>query len=489
MGLTRADIVQGLRELGVKQGDILMVHGALSSLGWVEGGADTVIDALIEAVNPGGMIAMPTLYAPSITGEEVFDVEESPSQMGEISEVFRKRMHVVRSVHPTHSVAACGPRAQDFIRDHAIAPTACGRDTPFSKLADWGGKALLMGVDQDRNTLLHTAEDYVDSPYLATKIARYRDPEDGEIRELELDRFPGPHRDFIGLDRLFRREGVMTVGKIGNAVCRLMFAGAVLRVATKALETDPAAVLCDNPACADCIRQRGAIRSKRLATEDFTLAVRIDQETDLRRLCNHLWQFGVTSIEIGDSWLKEILGGQYREWAGLLQKARLAVTGVDVSGLESVSDALIFAADLGCGRIITSPSSSLEGLAEEVANAGMSLLVRNQAGSLIGTAESTKALADMGVGLAFDPSEFAAAGQNPFLMVYYHGIKKSLVQQFYVKDGTFGGEPTEPGMGNGEVKEMISILRCRSFDGPMVVWPRGSAESSCKAFWKLLREM
>ena len=489
MALTKADIVQGLRELGVNQGDILMVHSALSSLGWVEGGADTVIDALIEAVNPGGTIAMPTLHTPSISGEEVFDVDESPSQMGEISEVFRQRLYVVRSVHPTHSVAACGARADDLIRDHALAPTACGQGTPFSKLADWGGKVLLMGVDQDRNTLLHTAEDYACSLYLSTKIARYLDPDDGEVKELTLEKFPGPHRDFIGLDPLFRAAGVMTVGKIGKATCRLMFAGAALKVAVKALEQDPAAVLCGNPACADCIRQRGTIRTAELASEDFTLAARVDQETDLRALCNQLWQYGISNVEIGDSWLKQILSGQYREWAGLLQKARLTVTGVDVSGRESIADALILAADLGCGRVITTPSANLEGLADEVANAGMSLLVRNQADSVIGTAESTKALADLGLGLAFDPSEFAAAGQNPFLAVYYHGIKKGLVHQLYVKDGTFGGEPTEPGMGNGEVKELISILRCRSFEGPMVIWPRESISTSCEAFWKLMREM
>ena len=65
--MTKAEIVDGLSKLGVKAGDILMVHSALSSLGWVEGGADTVIDALIEAVGPGGTIAMPTLYLPSIS--------------------------------------------------------------------------------------------------------------------------------------------------------------------------------------------------------------------------------------------------------------------------------------------------------------------------------------------------------------------------------------------------------------------------------------
>ncbi|HET6453644.1 MAG TPA: AAC(3) family N-acetyltransferase [Armatimonadota bacterium] len=484
--MTKAEIVEGLRALGVKPGDILMVHSALSSLGWVEGGADTVIDALIEAVGPGGTIAMPTLYLPSISGLEVFDVNESPSQMGEISEIFRRRQGVVRSVHPTHPVAAYGFRAEDLIRDHALAPTACGQGTPFSKLADWGGKVLLLGVDQDRSTLLHTAEDYADSPYLTTKTARYRDPFDGEVKELILEKFPGPHRNFIGLDPLFRAEGVMTIGKVGKAVCRLMYAAATIKVAVKALQDDPAAVLCDNPNCADCVHQRGAIRNSELAAEDFTLSVRIDQDTDVPALSTLLWRYGITNIEIGESWLKQVLK---KDLVGDLKQTGLAVTGIDVSGLKNLDDALKLAAELECNRIITAPSDDLCCNTGKINDFGMSLLVRNQAASSVGTAESTKALADLGLGLAFDPSEFAAAGQNPFLTVYYHGIKKGLVQQLYVKDGLFSGEPAEPGLGNGEVKELISILRCRSFDGPMVIWPRESIESSCEAFWGLMREM
>lgn len=489
MALTKGDIIRGLWDLGVRQGDILMVHSALSSLGWVEGGADAVVDALIEAVAPGGTIAMPTLYLPSIAGEEAFDVEESPSQMGEISETFRRRPGVLRSVHPTHSVAVFGVRANELIRGHALAPTACGQGTPFSKLAEWGGKVLLMGVDQDRNTLLHAAEDYADSPYLTTKTARYKDPETGEVRELALEKFPGPHRNFIGIDRLLQQEGAMSIGKIGKAVCRLMFSAATLKVAVRAIKNDPTIMLCDNPACADCVRQRGAIRNVELKAEDFTLSVRIDEELDLRSLCNLLWHYGITNIEIGQSWLEYILGPKYKEWAGLIEKARLTVTGFDITGLDAVSDALKFAGELGCSRIITAPTPNLESIAGQVADTGMSLLVRNQADSPIGRSESTRAIADLGIGLAFDPSEFAAAGQNPFLTVYYHGIKKGLVQQLYVKDGMFSGEPTEPGMGNGEVKELISILRCRGFHGPMVIWPRESIASSCEAFWKLLHSM
>ncbi len=497
MALTKQEIVRGLKHLGVRQRDILMVHTALSSFGRVEGGADTVIDALIEAVGRRGTIAMPTLYAPAISGAEIFDAEKSPSEMGAVTEVFRNRRGTVRSVHPTHPVAASGARAEELVRNHAKAPTACGEGTPFSKLAEWGGKVLLIGVDQDRNTLLHTAEDYANCAYLSRRTARYRDPADGKVKEITLERFPGPHRNFIGLDPLLRESGVMTIGRIGNAVCRLMDAAGTLRVTVEALGKDPAAVLCDNPCCADCVRQRGFIRREQLAAEGFTLAVRIDEPVHLFVLGPKLWEYGITAIEIGSAWLRQLLKDGVEASAKAITDSDLTVTAVDVSEAGSLSDALALARQVRCPAIVTAAPDGepgegrawLERVAGEAAASDLELLVRNRRDSLIGTAESTELLSELPAGLAFDPAEFAAAGQNPFLTVYYHGLSKSLVRQLYVKDGTFDGRVTEPGQGNGEVKELISILRCRGFRGPMVIWPGETIAAPCETFWTLLRTM
>lgn len=489
--LGKQDIVRGLRELGVKEGDILMVHSALSSMGQVEGGADTVIDALLETVGPSGTIAMPTLYLPSIGGSEVFDVNESPSQMGQITEVFRKRPGTVRSVHPTHPTAAQGARANDLIRDHAKAPTACGEGTPFGRLAQWSGKVLLMGVDQDRNTLLHTAEDYADCPFLAERKFRYRDPEDGLVKEITICKFPGPHRNFIGLEPLFREAGIMQIGKIGKAVCRLMDAEGTVRIATDALKKDPSAVLCDNPSCADCVRQKGLIRQAKLAQEDFKLSVRIDDAWDMAALKSELWGYGIASVEIGNHWLKQIFGEGLNLWAQVITKTGLTVTGIDVTGAKSLADAIRFAEKVGCDTLVTAATDNAQLMRtlDSASASGLALLVRNCRGTEVDTSADVASLKGMGVGLAFDPAEFAAMTELPFLSVYYHDIPKSLVRQLYVKDGTFDGRRTEPEKGNGEIKELISILRCRSFDGAMVIWPVDSIASSCEAFWQLMKSL
>ena len=267
MPLTKDEIKQGLRDLGVEGGMVLMVHSSLSALGRVEGGADTVIDALIEVIGPSGTVMMPAMG-----GAPVFDVNETPSNVGTITDRFWRRPETIRSIHPTHSAAGVGPLAEQLLAGHVGQPTAIGPDSPWGRIARLdNGYLLFIGCDQDRNTLLHTAEDIVEGAYLQTIVRDYYDA-DRRKQTAVLERFPGPHRDFIQLDRLFAQAGAMRVGRIGSAVCRLMKASEILRLAVEALRADPAAVLCDNPHCMDCVKQRAAIKRARLAEEQFTLS-------------------------------------------------------------------------------------------------------------------------------------------------------------------------------------------------------------------------
>src|SRR5437762_11523751 len=128
-----------------------MVHSAFDKfLGFPAGPVD-VIRALQEVVGPGGTLMMPTIpfqgsaveYA---TGEPVFDARQTVSRMGLITEVFRRAPGVVRCVHPTHSVAGWGSKADAIIAGHELADTPCGRLTPYPKLLDYDAKILLAGV-------------------------------------------------------------------------------------------------------------------------------------------------------------------------------------------------------------------------------------------------------------------------------------------------------------------------------------------------------
>ena len=90
----------------------------------------------------------------------VFDARHTVSRMGLITEVLRRAPGVVRSVHPTHSVAVWGSRADTIIAGHELAETPCGRLTPYGKLLDYDGKILLAGVPPSTMTFCYfVAED------------------------------------------------------------------------------------------------------------------------------------------------------------------------------------------------------------------------------------------------------------------------------------------------------------------------------------------
>src|SRR5262245_56502432 len=103
--VTRSEIVKALQSAGIKSGDTLMVHSSLKSFGEVDGGPETVIDALLEAVGPQGHVVMPTLTATFSREAETglaFNPRKTPSRVGIITDRFWRRPGAVRSAHPTH---------------------------------------------------------------------------------------------------------------------------------------------------------------------------------------------------------------------------------------------------------------------------------------------------------------------------------------------------------------------------------------------------
>ena len=249
--MQKSDIIRGLKELGLARGDVVLLHSALSSLGHVDGGADAVVEAFCETLGPEGTLVVPIFGA-----------------FGAITEVAKKRPGAVSSVHPRAAVAAIGPKAAEICRDHWKPDVAHGEDTPYTRIRDLDGYVCLLGVDQDRNTTLHTAEELLELPYLGTTGEMAFETPEGPVRKA-FRLFPGPHRDFIGLDRRFAASGRMKTGRIGSSVVRLIKSRDLIEIALAAGREDPAFALCDNPACADCVGQRAAIRRDFFRREAF----------------------------------------------------------------------------------------------------------------------------------------------------------------------------------------------------------------------------
>lgn len=254
MALTRDDIVADLRGVGLGAGDGVVVHSSLSSIGWVEGGAGTAVDALLEVVGPEGTVLVPTFTAPST--EEPFDPAETPSETGAITEELRSRPDAHRSRHPTHSVAAIGPDAETLVADHEYGESL-GPDSPMHRLVDRDGQILLVGVDHTANSTVHVAEKLAGVPYRdQTRQAAVL--VDGE-RAVVTANSAHCSRGFEKLGAVLAHTDVVTHDHVGEAATRLLDGPALLEVATDALADHPGLVLCDDPDCERCAYARRTV--------------------------------------------------------------------------------------------------------------------------------------------------------------------------------------------------------------------------------------
>jgi len=224
---TPADLQRALLQLGVLPGDVLMVHSAFDRFLGFHGGPVDVIRALQQVVGPDGTLMMPTIpfqgtaveYA---LGEPVFDARQTVSRMGLITEVFRRAPGVVRSVHPTHSVAVWGSKADAIIAGHELADTPCGRLTPYAKLLDYDGKILLAGVPANTMTFCYfVAEDL--EPRLTVPVLtqerypmRWKDQE-GTVRVSNLRLFsPRLDHDLSPLVGELKRRNAWRERRVGS---------------------------------------------------------------------------------------------------------------------------------------------------------------------------------------------------------------------------------------------------------------------------------
>jgi aminoglycoside 3-N-acetyltransferase len=251
MAITQADIVRGLRDLGLRAGCTILAHSSLSSFGEVEGGADTVIDALLEAVGQSGTVLVPTLTgseALSVNNPPVFHVDLTPSWVGRIPETFRKRPESIRSLHATHSVAAIGADADAITVDHIDSLTPCDEYSPYGKLARLqNAYIVLLGVRHVSNTTFHHVEEIVGVEYHLQKgLVEARIESEGAIltQHIFLHAYGTP-RNFDIMDVVFSERGVQRIGQIGAAEVRVIHAPGMVDLTTRALHADRT-ILCAN---------------------------------------------------------------------------------------------------------------------------------------------------------------------------------------------------------------------------------------------------
>jgi aminoglycoside 3-N-acetyltransferase len=247
------------------RGERLAVHASLSSFGRVEGGADTVCQALIESVGPEGTILMPAFTyvetlgaefepnadARQVTRTAAFHPELPVSrEIGAVAEAFRRLPGVMRSNHPTHSFSAWGRDARAMLstqRDNNLLG-------PLKKLNVVRGQILLLGTTLASATAIHLAEEQLRMPYLGRRTA-VRINAAGYDERVVLDNVPGCSRAFA------RLEDVLDLGKtiglsLPRGTARKVPIRYLVNLATQLLEDDPAYFVCDDADCASCAAKR-----------------------------------------------------------------------------------------------------------------------------------------------------------------------------------------------------------------------------------------
>ncbi|WP_214860666.1 aminoglycoside N(3)-acetyltransferase [Exiguobacterium sp. s161] len=197
--VTKSQIKEALRELGVTPGMKLFVHTSLKQIGWIPGGVQALIEALQEVVTTEGLIMMPAQstdnsdpknWSQPAVPEEWWETirREMPAYdpaktvtrgIGRVPEVFRTYPGVVRSNHPMWSVTAWGKDATTFVADHTLE-NGFGPGSPIERFIEADGQILHIGSPWDTTTVWHYAEYGLNRP----------DVEDGcKVKEGSTERF------------------------------------------------------------------------------------------------------------------------------------------------------------------------------------------------------------------------------------------------------------------------------------------------------------
>jgi aminoglycoside 3-N-acetyltransferase len=261
--ITKSRLVADLKKLGVALGDTLMLHASVKAIGWVVGGPDVVIQALLEVLGREGTLMMLASWEDSPWGAphkfaqwprewQKAYLEEFPPFDPATSRAYRKWSILTeylrtwpgayRSANPEASCAAVGAKAKWLTENHSLQ-YGYGPGSPFAKLCEANGKVLLLGAPFNSITLLHYAEHLARVPNKL--VIRYKVPilHEGRKVWVEIEEFdtcgnvlPNAREYFEAIPREYFASGRGRVGKVGEAQSYLFDAEDFVNFAVQWLE-------------------------------------------------------------------------------------------------------------------------------------------------------------------------------------------------------------------------------------------------------------
>lgn len=252
--ITKAELVNDLRNLGVRQGDILNVKCSMRSLGKVEGGAATLIEALLEAVGEEGTIVTDSfirVYKPYAAKKKPLADDRSFSYCGVLANEMLKHPKVVRSSHPVQKFAVIGRYAEEFCKNHTDGSYAYDI---LRIMAQKGGKNLKIGSDEQIPGVgtTHVAIGMLklrnSRPYLGVCYMK-----NGEKTFFRRDWAGICQNSFNKFLPYYEKNGdIISRGKVGNADSMLTSMQGTLKTEYDILKKDPSFLDCGDPFCIEC---------------------------------------------------------------------------------------------------------------------------------------------------------------------------------------------------------------------------------------------
>ena len=228
--VTREEIYAMLEYFGVRHDDCVMVHTSLRRIGEIEGRAEAMLDAFCSYLSDGLFLVPTHTWGTVCPQNPLFDVRRTVPSIGVFPQIAAReaflRENAVRSLHPTHSIAAFGRRAKEYVIGEENRKTRTGPGSAWARLYDENAKILLLGVGLDRNTYMHVIEEEL----YGESFIRHRVYNPTVIRA-DGSRFvdygyseEGPWSSFFfpNFERPFLDLGILRIGKLGNAQVRGM---------------------------------------------------------------------------------------------------------------------------------------------------------------------------------------------------------------------------------------------------------------------------
>lgn len=232
---TKQSLISDLKKLGIVEGETLLLHSSLSRLGWVNGGAETVISALLEVLGDEGTLVVPT-YTGDNTDPAEWRSPRAPRELwqtirdtmppydpritrtrgvGAIPEMLRNWPGAMRSAHPQTSFAAVGLQAGEITAGHAL-DCRLGENSPLAKLEQLEARILLLGTGFDTCTAFHLAEYRNVAPLESNSFAAILEGSRQwvSVRDITLN-----DDDFGFIGKGLERTGTVKKGLVGGAYC------------------------------------------------------------------------------------------------------------------------------------------------------------------------------------------------------------------------------------------------------------------------------